>query len=69
MNLGSKNDTSLISEADSGWSYQHLYNLTLSTGNFKTGWSGSSLVGGGDQGVFNERTTHPTLMVDQLSLG
>jgi hypothetical protein len=37
----------LISEADSGWSYQHLYNLALSARNFKPGLSGSILVGGG----------------------
>jgi hypothetical protein len=67
--LGSEQDTSLISEADSGWSYQHLYNLALSTGNFKPGLSGSILIGGGDQGVFGERTTHPKSMADQLSLG
>jgi hypothetical protein len=67
--LGSEQDTSLISEADSGWSYQHLYNLALSARNFKPGLSGSILVGGGDEGVFSERTTHPKSMADQLSLG
>jgi hypothetical protein len=67
--LGSEQDTSLISMVNSGWSYQHLYNLTLSARNFKPRLSGSVLVGGGGQGVFGERTTHPKPTGDQLSLG